>query len=164
MHNQISLALRRLSIDDDTNVRHASAQIPNNQIAGRIIVGAVGNWKRFSFAAEKNRQIGNATMVNIGIRMCLFPSAVVTIGAPVMHDVLVNFLLQIDSHRPIGTNNFIRANARIGRDISAWIGNSDVRGIVAYVMRGSFDRGDDQFLKEVLLGRCLLAARKSDGG
>jgi len=130
-------------------MRHASAQIPSDQVAGRVIVAAIGNWERLSFAAGKDRQVWSAAAVYIGIRMALTPPAIVRICAPVRHDIFVDFLLQIDPNRPIGANYFVRANAGVGRDISIWIGNPSVGGVVAYVMRGSFDRRCDGTAEEM---------------
>jgi len=145
-------------------VRYPSTEVPRNQIARRVIVGAVGNWERFSLTAEKHRQIWNPAVIYIGIRMGLSPPPVVRVSAPVPNDVLVNFLLQVDSDGPVGTNNFIRADSGAGRNISARVGDPNVRVVVAYVMRGSFDRGGDEPLKECLLRGGLLSARQAGGG
>jgi hypothetical protein len=151
VHHQVALVPRRFAVNDDTNVRHAAAQVPCDQIAGRIIVRAVGNRERFSLAAEKYRQIRDAAMVNILIRMLLPPLPVVRISAPVLHDVLVDLFLQINTDSAVGANNFVRADSGIGGNVSSRIRNAYVRGVVADMMGSPFDCSGDQPLKKIML-------------
>jgi hypothetical protein len=95
--------------------------------------------------------------------MVLTPPAIVRICAPVRHDLFVDFVLQIDPNRPTGANYFVRANSSVGRDISIWIGNPHLRGVVGYRMRGWFDRRCEEPLKKCLLISRLLSAQQTGG-
>lgn len=56
-------------VDNNPNVGHAAAQVPSNQVAGRVILSAVGDGQDVSLALEKRYQIGHAPRVDVGIRM-----------------------------------------------------------------------------------------------
>jgi len=103
-------------------------------------------------------------VIDIGVGVRKQPSALIRIRRKIVQHILMNFLLQIDANSAVCTNNFVGTNSGFRRDVTVWVGNADVRGIIANGEVRAFYRSLDQFLKEFLLcGRnCkrLLRQRK----
>src|SRR5580704_18430574 len=73
MDHHVLPALRRFVIHHDTDVWHASSEMPSDEIARRIISAVRSYGHRFSLAAEKHHQIRDSPVVNIGIGTVLHP-------------------------------------------------------------------------------------------
>ena len=79
-------------------------------------------------------------MINIAVGLA---PPLVRIKIEVPSHILVNFLLKIDSHCAVNSNDFVRADSRIWRHIACRIRDVYVIGNVANGMVGTFKRGGD---------------------
>src|SRR4029077_14387926 len=95
-----------------------------------VVLAALTDRKLFSFTLEESHQIGDATVVNIRVRVRKKPSPLIRVGREIVQHILVNFFLQIDTDGAVCADNFIGADTCIGRDVPVWVGNPDVGGIV----------------------------------
>jgi len=144
VYNEIAAAPAGLLIHNDTDVEYASAQVPSHKVARRVVCGPVRNGQRFSFALEEDHEIGHAAVVNVWVGMAKMPALPVRVGGEIPQHVLVHFLLQINANRPVAANDLIRANAGVGRNIPAGIGDVDVFRNVADGVVRALNRGRDQ--------------------
>lgn len=80
------------------------------------------------------------------------------VDCQVSDDILVNLLLQVDSHRAIRTDHYVCAYPGVCRYVAARVRDSDVRGVITHVMMGSFDCVFGQVLQESTLG-CACCGR-----
>jgi hypothetical protein len=85
MNNHVAPAPPVLLIDHDAYVRYASAQVPGDEVARRIIFAAVGDGQCFALALEKDHQIRNAAMVDIRVGMDEKPAPLVGVRGEIMH-------------------------------------------------------------------------------
>ncbi len=142
VHDQVAVALRRRFCHYNPDMENSAAKVPGNKITWRIISCLFCGGQRFSLAAEEDHQVWHSPMIDVCVRMRSKPSPSPRVGGKVLLHVLVNFFLQIDAHRAIGANHFIRAYAGIWRNISTRIRNADVRGVIAhYVVRSLLRSG-----------------------
>ena len=98
-------------------------------------------------------------MVNAWIGMRLPPFFVVRILAPVLYDVFVNFFLQVNANSPVSADDFVGADARIGRNIPSWISKVDIGPNISYGVMGTLDGGSHELIGELLARqrrRCRL--------
>jgi hypothetical protein len=157
VNDQIVVGLRVFSIDNNSDVKDPATEIPRDNISRRIILGPTGNRQGLSPAAEEDHQIRNAAVVDIRVG-----ARVKRIGVRTLHDVLVNFFLQIDSERTVRTDHLVGAHAGVRWNIAARIRNSHICGIVPYAVMRSFDRGCREVLQNSLMTRALcLCGRRS---
>jgi hypothetical protein len=77
----------------------------------------------------------------------------------VRHHIFVDFLLQIHAHRPIRTDNLVRTNPGIRRNVAARIRNPHIRRLVTNHMMGPFDRRAHQVMEKLLSRRRILAGQ-----
>jgi hypothetical protein len=138
VHHHVAAA-PSFPIDHDPDVGHIPAQIPRDQIAGRIIFRPIGDGQRFSSALKKHHQIRNPPMVDIRVRMRQQPPPLIRISRKILHHILVNFLLQVDPHRPVRPNNLVRANSGIRRNVAARVRNANIFRNVAHRMMRSLN-------------------------
>jgi hypothetical protein len=62
----------------------------------------------------------------------------------------VDFFLQINAHRLVGSDYLVGADARVGGDVSAGIWNSHIGGYVAHRVMRTLDGGRNQAAQEFL--------------
>ena len=86
-------------------------------------------------------------MIDIRIQPCRSALPTVRIRWEILHHVFVHFFLKINSDGTIDANDFIRADAGIGRYITARVGNSNVRGNVANGMVRAIVGSEDEPLQ-----------------
>jgi hypothetical protein len=79
------------------------------------------------------------------------PSALIWIGREIVQHILMNFLLQIDTDGAVCANDFMGADTGFSRNIPVWVGNSDVRRIIANAKVRTLNGRLDQFLKKLLV-------------
>lgn len=145
--DHVSPANRRFFVHNNADVVKAVSQVPGDQISRRVILSATRDRQNLPIAFEESCQVGNAPMGYVPVQR----SRALGIGIEVVLHVFVNFLLQIDAKGAVNPNNFIAANARIWRDVSSRIRNSNISGIVADCMCCSFNRCSGEALQEFLL-------------
>src|SRR5260370_40929565 len=80
------------------------------------------------------------------------PAFLVRIRREILLHVLVDLFLQIDAHGPIQPNDLIGAYARVSRNVSARVWNSDVGGDVAHGVMRALDGSGDKAVVEFLAG------------
>ena len=141
---------------------HVAAQIPRDQIAWRVIFRAVRNGQRFSLALKEDHQIRHAAMVNVRVRMRQHPAPLVRISREILHHVLVNFFLQVDTHSAIRPNDFVSADSRIGRHIAARIGNTNILRHITHSMMRALDRSRNQAARELFMRNRCYGTRRRD--
>ena len=69
-----------------------------------------------------------------------------------MHHVLVNVFLQVNANCPVGPDDFIGADARVGRNIAPWIWNPHVGGIVAHRVMRAFESSGNECAEKIFFG------------
>jgi hypothetical protein len=69
VYDHVTSAHPSLLIDDDADVGNVSAQVPSDEVAGRVVSRARSDRQRFSLALEKDHQIRNAAVVYVGVGM-----------------------------------------------------------------------------------------------
>jgi hypothetical protein len=164
MHDHVPTGPSRFLINNNADVRHTSAKIPADQVPGRIVFRAIGDRQRFSLTLEENHQIGHPAMIDVGIWMGEVPPSPSRIRREVLQHVFVDFFLQINPHRPIGTNDLVGADARVGRDVSPWVWNSDVGGNVPDGVMRSLGGGRNEATQKFLaMSRRVVRLRHSAG-
>ena len=52
--DHVAAGLRGFGVDEDADVRNVAAEIPGDEIAGGVILDAIGDGQGFSFAREEN--------------------------------------------------------------------------------------------------------------
>src|SRR5208282_764993 len=67
VHDHVPSTARRFLIDYNSNMGNAAAEVPCNEVAGRIICGTGRDWQCLALAAEENHQIRDAAMVDVWI-------------------------------------------------------------------------------------------------
>ncbi len=90
-------------------------------------------------------------MINIGVSMREEPSALIWISRKIVQHILVNLFLQINPDCPVCANDFIGANAGIGRNVPVWVRNADVSRVISDGMVRAFNGGVDEFLEKLLM-------------
>jgi len=75
----------------------------------------------------------------------------VRIGVEVAHHVFMDFLLKIYSDSPVASNDLIRADPGIGRNIAAWIWNADVIRHISHLIMSAFDGGGNESVNKILM-------------
>jgi hypothetical protein len=78
-------------------------------------------------------------VIDIRIGTTQNPSPSPRIEFKVPNHIFMNFLLQIDAHAAIGSDDFIRAHAGVRRHVPARIGNTDACRVVANNVVSAFD-------------------------
>jgi len=151
VNHHVAPAPAGLLVDDDADVRHVPAQVPGNEVAGRIVFGTVRDGQGFSLPLEEDHQIRNTAVVDIRVRMSQQPAPLVWVGREILQHIFVDFFLQIDAHGAVGANNLISANSGIGGNVPAWIWNSDILRNVADGMVSALDGGGHQAARELLM-------------
>ena len=102
-------------------------------------------------------------MIDIGVGVRKQPSALIRIRRKIVQHILMNFLLQIDAHRPVGQDDLVRADACVGGDVSSRVWNSDVGGNVADRVMRALDGSNNQPTQKFLT-RFQRAVRLRDSG
>lgn len=136
-----------------------AAEIPRERISRRIIRGYRPDRQHFAISPEQYSQIRHATVVDVRVGMRFLPATVVGIRGPIRHDVVVNLFLKIDANGATGANRFVRADSRVGGNIAAGIGDSNVSSVETDVMVRACDRSRGEFLKEQLVNRSFVSTR-----
>ena len=68
VNNQVALRRFVPDVGDHPHMIYAAAEIPRHHIARQKVFAATGRSQRFPFAREEGLQIGNPTMIDVGIR------------------------------------------------------------------------------------------------
>jgi len=87
-------------------------------------------------------------VVDVGVGVIEAP--VRAIRGEILLHVFVDFFLEVDAERAVGADDFVRADARVGGDVTVGIRDADVGGIVADDVIGAFNGGGGEFLEEGL--------------
>ena len=87
-------------------------------------------------------------MVDVGIGTVL---PFMWIRVEMAHHIFVNFLLKIYSDGPVASNDLIRADPGIGRNIAAWIWNADVIRYISHLIMSAFDGGSNESANKILM-------------
>ena len=98
----------------------------------------------------------------VDIRVRFFQSPLLRIEGKVSLHVSVHFFLQVDADGSIGSDDDIRADSDIIRDIAAWIGNFSITAVIAHLVPGSLSCCGDQLAREVVCRGCRHLS--PDGG
>ena len=153
MNNQVASGLRRFGAHHNADVRHVSAQVPGDQVAGKIRFAPRRDRQRLSLAGEKSHQVRHAAVIDVGVGARQEPSPLIWIRGEIPEHVFVDLFLQVDANGAVRADDFIGADARAGWNISVRIGNTDVGGIVTNGVVRSLRCGLNQLLKKSALGR-----------
>ena len=97
-------------------------------------------------------------MIDVGICM----QSAQRICREVPHHIFMHFLLQVDADSPIGSDNFIRANACVGRHITVRIADLHITRNISnrYLCPGN--GGGNELLSECdLCGPCGVCANET---
>jgi hypothetical protein len=108
-------------------------------------------WQSLSLSAEEHHQVRNAPVINVGVGPVAISARrgpFVGVGAPVRQHVIVNLLLQIEAHRSICSDHFVRTHARRRGNISVWVRNSNIGWVVPDHVVRAFDRRRNKRAKE----------------
>lgn len=119
-------------------------------MAGSVVFTFVGDGELLAFAGKEDHQVGDAAMVDVGIGAELHPAEMIRVDPKISFHVFVNFFLQIDAEGAVGADYFVGADAGVGGNIAAGIGDADVGGDVADIVGGTFDGGVGEFVEEGL--------------
>src|SRR5215469_10604533 len=68
VNDQVTTSLGSLTVDDHSNVRNISAQVPGDKITGRVILRPRAQRQFLALTAEKDHQVRDATMVDACFR------------------------------------------------------------------------------------------------
>ena len=77
---------------------------------------------------EKDSEVGNSTMIDVGIG--LWVTRIAWVGSPAFRDVVVNQGLQVNLGTPIGADNNVRANTFCFRDIAIGVADPHISWII----------------------------------
>ena len=103
-------------------------EFPGDDIARVVVSRVAGDWQRLMLSSKEGLQIGNASMVDITIRMAKMP--LVGIGAEVSEHILVYRLLQIDTGGAECPYHNIGTDPPIDRHIAVGIGERNIRRVI----------------------------------
>ena len=121
-------SIRCLPVGHDTDVEDTLAEIPGDKISRMVVLRIFRDFNGGTTTLEKPHQIRNSSVVDIRIRRlhAPLPGIVRKVG----FHVLVYELLKIDIELPKRSDENVCATAGFDRDVSPWIFQSDVGGIV----------------------------------
>ncbi len=118
----------RSAIRDNPYVRQVSRQHPRNEIARKVSRWCARNLKLSPGALEEPLQVWNAAMVNVRVWFAQPPAF--GVAAKVCPHVLMNQGLQVDTNRPVGANDDIRAYTSICGNVAHRIGDTHIGAVV----------------------------------
>ena len=101
-------------------------------------------------------------MIDVGVRVCEHPAALVRICRKILQHIFVNFFLKIDSEGAIGTDDFVGADASARGNVAIGIGDADVGGIVANREMSALDGDVGEFFEKGTV-RALAVLRRRKG-
>ena len=110
---------------------NVAAQIPSDEIAGRVVRGVCGGGQLFALAAEEDHQIGDATVVDVRVGVEEHPANMVGVGPEIGFHVFVDFLLKIDSHGAVDADDFVGADSGVGGNVATGVRNAYVGGVMS---------------------------------
>src|SRR5215472_14703447 len=158
-------AIPSFPVDDNSDVWDIPTQIPRDHISWVVIGGTGGDWQGLSVTLEERHQVGNAPMINIGIRMSKEPFPFSGIARWRSEHILVNFLLQVDADCAISADDFIATDPRIGRDVTPGIRNTHVGRIITNDMMSALDGSSNQSPQKLFLrGSCGRTSLHASAG
>src|SRR5258708_39754013 len=112
-------------------------QVPCDEIAGRVVLGAVGDRQLLTFAGKESPHVRDAPVVDAGFGM--FQSPYLRVRRKVFRHVVVDFLLQIDAYGPVRANNFVGTDAGAGGNVAVAGRDCNIRSVIADGGVGPFD-------------------------
>src|SRR5258708_22847811 len=68
VHDHVASSLRGLPIDNNSNMRHSSTQIPSDKVPRRVVFDAATCREILAFALKKHHEIGHSAMIDVRIR------------------------------------------------------------------------------------------------
>ncbi len=155
VNDQVTAGQRRFLVHYHSDMRDSSSEIPGDQVAGMVIGCGVGKRKRLAVPAEKDHQIRNAAMIDVGIGrgICCAVGVIpfAGIGGEMRGHILVNFFLQVDPDSSVGSDDLVGANASAGGNVATGVGNAHIGGIVPNDVVGALDGGRDETIQKKLL-------------
>jgi len=150
VHNHVMVAPTGLLIHNDANMRHTSAQVPSDEIAGGIVCCSIRNRESLSLALKEDHEIRHAAVVNVGIGMIETPAFLVRVSGEVPYHVFMDFLLQVNTQCTVGPDDLVGTDSGVCRDITVGVRNPNIVWNIADWMTGSLDCCGNHLLRELL--------------
>ena len=66
----------------------------------------------------------------------------------VLHHILVNFFLQVNTHSTVRANDFVGANTGPCGDVSTWVRDTNISRVITYRVVCALDCRGSQLLKK----------------
>ena len=110
--NQVAIGHCRFLVHHNSDVRDSAAQAPGGQIAGLVIAWVGGKRQGRSVAAEKDHQIWYPAVIDVCVGTAgtnasrRYPLA--RVGRSMRQHVLADFLLQVNTGRPVRADHYLR--------------------------------------------------------
>ena len=116
------------SVGHDTDMEDTFSEIPGDEVSWMVVLRIFTDFDGVGFSLKKFHQIRNPSVVNIRIRR--FHTPLPGIIRKVGFHVFMYELLKIDIELPKCSDEDICTTTGLDRDVSSWIFQSHVAGII----------------------------------
>jgi hypothetical protein len=116
------------SVGHDTDMEDTFSEIPGDNVSRMVVLRIFRDFNGRTGSLEKLHQVRNPPVVDIRIRRLHTP--LLGIVRKIKFHVLVYELLKIDMELPKRSHENVCATAGLDRDVSPWIFQSHIGGIV----------------------------------
>ena len=145
--------------NDDGDVWEVRGHGAGDEITGQIVGSVLCDGQRGTTPLEKRLQIRHAAVVDVFVGR--FEAPDFRIGGKGAFHVLMDEFLQVEAERSVTANDFIRADAGIGGDITIWVIQPHISRLVTNRELRALHRGLHETFGE---GRCCLRMAEADAG
>jgi hypothetical protein len=138
------------SVGHDTDMEDTLSEIPGDKVSRIVVLRVFRDFNGPTVSLEKLHQVRNPSVVDIRIRRLHAPLP--GIMRKIGFHVFVDELLKIDIELPKRSDEDVCATTGLNRDVSSWVFQSHVRGIVrgrdADLASGCCNEDEGFFLRE----------------
>ena len=107
-------------IRDNSYVQNTAPQIPSDDVAGAISFRRLELFGHHDLMPlEIPRKVWHPAMINVFVRA--FESPFLRVGAEILLHVFVDLLLKVKAYLPKRPNDYVAADSRVKRNITAWV-------------------------------------------
>ena len=160
--DQRPVPVRRRAVGHQADVRQISGQHPRDDVARQVVAGVVGDGQLRALTPEEGPQVGHPPVVDAGVRP--FQTPVGGIGVEIADHVLVDPLLEVDTHGSIAAHDQVGADPDVAGHVAPGVGDPAVRAVVRDPVGGPLDGRVDQPQRERRAIRGLRRGRRGAAG